>query len=113
MSEPQTKPDHHFDIEFLKQEFEHIRTEMAGIRERLSENAHTALDRITAYLNGAGLSSRVDSLEEDLEEMAEKLKDSGKDAVSRLEQQVSAKPITSVAIAFGIGLLAARLLRRH
>ena len=112
MSEPQSKPEHRIDIEYLKQEFEHIRAEMAGIRDRLSDNAHAALDRITAYLDSTGLSSRVDSLEEDLEDLAGKLKDSGKDAMCRLEHQVSARPITSVALAFGIGLLAARLLRR-
>ena len=113
MSEPQTKPEHHIDIEYLKQEFEHIRAEMAGARERLSENAQAALDRVTAYLNNAGLSSRIGSVEEDLEELAGKFKDSGKDALCRLEHQVTARPITSVAVAFGIGLLAARLLRRH
>ena len=77
MSEPQTKPEHHIDIEFLKQEFEHIRTEMTGVRERLSENAHVALDRITAYLNNAGLSSRIGSLEEELEDLAGKLQELG------------------------------------
>ncbi len=60
MSEPQSKPEHRIDIEYLKQEFEHIRAEMAGIRDRLSDNAHAALDRITAYLDSTGLSSRVE-----------------------------------------------------
>jgi ElaB/YqjD/DUF883 family membrane-anchored ribosome-binding protein len=104
MSEPQNKPDH-IDIEYLKREFEHLRAEMAGARERLSDNAHAALDRVTAYLDSSGVSPRIDELEETL-------KDKGKEAMTKLEHQVTERPVLSVAVAFGIGLLAARLLRR-
>ncbi|MBB5372920.1 DUF883 family protein [Acidocella aromatica] len=104
MSAPQDKPNH-IDIEYLKQQFEHLRAEMAGARERLSDNAHAALDRISAYLESSGMSPRVEELEETL-------KGKGKEAMTKLEEQVTHRPIASVAVAFGIGLLAARLLRR-
>ncbi|MDR3504984.1 MAG: hypothetical protein P4L52_01935 [Acidocella sp.] len=104
MSEPQDKPNH-IDIEYLKHQFEHLQAEMAGARERLSDNAHAALDRISAYLESSGVSPRVEELEETL-------KGKGKEAMTKLEEQVTHRPIASVAVAFGIGLLAARLLRR-
>lgn len=104
MSEPQDQPDH-IDIAYLKQQFEHLRAEMAGARERLGDNAHAAIDRISAYLDSAGVSPRVEELEETL-------KDKGKEAMTKLEHQVTERPVLSVAVAFGIGLLAARLLRR-
>lgn len=104
MSEPQDKPDH-IDIEYLKHQFEHLRAEIAGARERLSDNAHAAIDRISAYLESSGVPPRVEELEKGLE-------DKGKEALGKLEHQVTERPILSVAVAFGIGLLAARLLRR-
>lgn len=105
MSEPQDKPSH-IDIEYLKQQFEHLRSEMAGARERLSENAHATLDRISAYLEQSGVSPRLEKLEETV-------KDKSKEAVTKLEQQVAERPAISVATAFGIGVLVARLLRRR
>ncbi len=112
MSESDNKTET-VDVEFLKREFEHLRAELAGAKERLSGNAHEAMERINAYLHNAGLTSRVESLEDDLEELAGKLKDTGRDAVTRMEHEVCARPLTSVAVAFGIGLLAARLLGRR
>jgi ElaB/YqjD/DUF883 family membrane-anchored ribosome-binding protein len=40
------------------------------------------------------------------------LKGTGKNAVTRLESEVGQRPITSIAVAFGVGLLAAQFFRR-
>ncbi len=100
------------DLEFLKQEFNRFRSELSGVKEKLGGNASDALDQISAYLNGSGLSSRVASLESELEYLTGKLKGTGKDAVIKLEKEVGNRPLTSIAIAFGVGLLAAQFLRR-
>lgn len=100
------------DINFLKEEFAKFRASLGDAADKLGGNAHAALDQISAYLNGANLSSRVASIEEELEILGCKLKGTGKDAVAKLESEVSARPLTSVAIAFGIGLLAAGFIRR-
>ncbi|HUW80935.1 MAG TPA: hypothetical protein VMV54_08615 [Acidocella sp.] len=100
------------DIDFLKQEFNRFRSELAGMKDKLGGNASEALDQMSAYLNGGGLSSRVASLESELEYIAGKLKDTGKGAMTNLEREVGKRPIASIGIAFGIGLLASQFFRR-
>jgi ElaB/YqjD/DUF883 family membrane-anchored ribosome-binding protein len=100
------------DLDFLKQEFSRFRDELAGMKGKMGSNASEALDQITAYLNGDGLSSRLNSMQAELEALAGKFKDTGKDAVTRLEQQVGERPIISVAVAFGVGVLVSQLFRR-
>ncbi|MDE8350062.1 MAG: hypothetical protein POG74_11380 [Acidocella sp.] len=108
------KPDdlHNVDLEFLKSEFNRFRSEVAGMKDRLGGNASEVLDQMSAYLDGHGVSSRVSALEAQLEKLAGKAKDSGKVAVDRLEAQMSERPLASLAVAFGVGLLAAQLVRR-
>ncbi|HTQ70484.1 MAG TPA: hypothetical protein VMH92_03210 [Acidocella sp.] len=101
------------DIDHLKQEFEKFRAGLGDTAGKLGDNAHAALDQITEYLNGGSLHSRLASIEEELEHLGGKLKGGGKDAVARLETEVSARPLTSLAIAFGVGLLAAGFIRRR
>ncbi len=100
------------DLDFLKAEFNRFRSEMAGMKDRLSANASDALDQMGTYLNGNGMSSRLAALETELDALAGKLKGTGKVAVNRLEGQVSEKPLISIAVAFGAGLLVSQLLRR-
>lgn len=96
------------DIEFLKREFERLRTGLAGVKESLGENASAALGEISAHLDAAHFAA----LEDRLESLSAKLKDTGKDAAAKLESEVTARPLASVALAFGIGLLAAQFLRK-
>lgn len=100
------------DLDFLKQEFSRFRDELAGMKGKMGSSASDALDQITAYLNGHGLSSRISSLEAELEALACKLKGTGKDAVTRLEHEVGNRPITSIAVAFGVGILVSQFFRR-
>ncbi|OYV36417.1 MAG: hypothetical protein B7Z80_15615 [Rhodospirillales bacterium 20-64-7] len=101
------------DLDYLKQEFNRFRSEFAGVKEKLSGNATEALDQMNAYLNGGNLTSRIASLEGELEHLTGRLKGTGREAVISLEKQVGARPIVSIAVAFGAGLLAAQLLRRR
>ncbi|MDE2239985.1 MAG: hypothetical protein KGJ73_08660 [Rhodospirillales bacterium] len=101
------------DIDYLKNEFEKFRAGLGDTASKMSDNANAALEQITEYLNGGNLSSRVASIEEELEILAARLKGTGKDAVAKLETEVSSRPLASLAIAFGVGMLAAGLLRRN
>ncbi len=112
MTTQPTHPDA-VDLDFLRHEFNRFRGDLAGTQEKLSDGATSALDQISAYLNGGRLSSRLASLETEFEHLADRLKDGSKDAVNRLETEVGHRPITSIAVAFGVGLLAAQLIRRH
>ncbi|WP_298225205.1 hypothetical protein [Acidocella sp.] len=100
------------DIDHLKNEFDKFRAELGETAGTISDNANAALERIAEYLNSGNLSSRVASLEEELEILGARLKDTGKDAMAKIEAEVGARPITALAVAFGVGMLAASLLRR-
>jgi len=100
------------DLDYLRNEFQRFRSDIAGVKDKLSSNASDALDQIGSYLNGGALTSRISSLEAELQDLAGKVKGYSKEGVSKLESNVSNRPITSVAIAFGVGLLAAQLFRR-
>jgi ElaB/YqjD/DUF883 family membrane-anchored ribosome-binding protein len=100
------------DINFLRQQFERFRVELAGMKEKLSDDVSTALDEISSYLHGGELSKRAASVEADLAALSCKLQNKGKNAVSRLEHRVEERPLASVAVAFGVGLIAAQFLRR-
>jgi len=99
--------------EALKRDFETLRDNLDGFKDRLGGNAHEVLERISAYLGNAGLGGRLSDIEDELQRLGGKLKDSGRDAAAKLENKVTDQPLASVAIAFGIGLLAANLLRRR
>ncbi len=100
------------DLDFLKQEFNRFKSELSSMKDRMSSNTTQVLDQMGSYLNGDAISSRISALESDIEYYASKLKDSGKDAVTRIESEVGNRPIASIAVAFGLGLLAAQLIRR-
>jgi ElaB/YqjD/DUF883 family membrane-anchored ribosome-binding protein len=101
------------DLNFLKQEFNRFRDELSGMKDKIGVNASEALDQMGSYLNGHGIPSRLAALEAEFEALAGKVKGSGKVAVTRLENEVSERPLTSIALAFGVGLLAAQFFRRN
>jgi ElaB/YqjD/DUF883 family membrane-anchored ribosome-binding protein len=101
------------DTETLKRDFDQLRSTLDSVKDRLGENAHDVLERISAYLDSGSLGARVDTIEDELSRLGGRLKDSGREAATKLEHEVTAKPLASVAIAFGIGLLAAGILRRR
>lgn len=111
MSRKRIDPDS-IDIGVLKQEFNRFREELSGMGDKIGGSATAALDEISAYLNGDGMSARMASFESELGHLAEMLKGGGRDAVTRLEKQVEYRPMISLAVAFGVGLVTAQFLRR-
>jgi ElaB/YqjD/DUF883 family membrane-anchored ribosome-binding protein len=99
------------DLDYLKEEFNRFRSEVLGMKDKFGSNAGDVLDQMSAFLHGGNISSRLATLEAEFENLAGKAKGSGKAAVKRLESEVSDRPLTSVALAFGVGLLAAQFFR--
>jgi ElaB/YqjD/DUF883 family membrane-anchored ribosome-binding protein len=101
------------DLEFLRDEFNRFRSELSGMKDKMGSNAADALDQMGRYLNDQGVTSKLSALEGEIEALTAKLRDSGKVAVGKLETQVGNRPLASIAIAFGAGLLAAQFIRRR
>lgn len=101
------------DLEMLRKEFEKLRAGLGDATDKLGDNAHAALDQISDYLSNDSLSARLASVEEQLNGLGARLKDSSKEAVARLETEVVDKPFVALAIAFGVGILAAGFIRRR
>jgi ElaB/YqjD/DUF883 family membrane-anchored ribosome-binding protein len=97
------------DLEHLKQEFNRFRSELG---DRLGQNATEALAQMSAYLEGGNLASRVGTLEAQFEQLAGRLRGTGRDAMEKLGHEIEARPFASLGIAFGVGVLAAQFLRR-
>ena len=100
------------DLDMLRKEFEKLRNGLGDASEKLGDSAHAALDQISDYLKTDSLSARLSSVEEQLSGLGSRLKDTSKEAVARLETEVVDKPFVALAVAFGIGLVAASLVRR-
>ncbi len=111
------------DVDFLKQQFSQFRDNMLAMKDKVGGNAAGVLDQMGSYLDTGALSSRLSSLEAEIESIASRLRDSGKDAMAvgltkgreamtRVESEVTERPLASIAIAFGAGLLVSQFLRR-
>lgn len=101
------------DLDMLRQEFEKLRAGLGDTAEKLGDNAHDALNQISDYLKSNSPSDRLASVGEHLNDLGARLKDTSKDAALRLETEIMDKPFISLALAFGVGLLAASLIRRN
>ena len=111
------------DVDFLKQQFNQFRDNMLAMKDKVGGNAAGVLDQMGSYLDTGALSSRLSSLEAEIESIASRLRESGKDAMAvglskgkeamtRVESEVTERPLASIAIAFGAGLLVSQFLRR-
>lgn len=101
------------DTAELKRDFAKLRASLDAVKDKLGTNAHDILDRVSDFIDSSHLGDRIDNIEDELTRLGGKLKDSGRNAAARVESEVTAKPLASIAIAFGIGLLAASMLRRR
>jgi ElaB/YqjD/DUF883 family membrane-anchored ribosome-binding protein len=101
------------ESEALKRDFSRLRSSLDSVKDKLGTNAHEVLDRVTDFLESTHLGARLDDVEDELSRLGSKIKDTSRDATARVESEITAKPLASIAIAFGIGLLAASLLRRR
>jgi ElaB/YqjD/DUF883 family membrane-anchored ribosome-binding protein len=91
----------------LRAEFEKLREELAGIRGLLASEA-------TEHLSGAKAAAegRLAALQAEVEKLAAEVKGHGSEVLHEIDRKVQERPLTSLAVAFGVGLLAAQLLRR-
>ncbi|HQT45755.1 MAG: hypothetical protein B7X08_03285 [Acidocella sp. 20-63-7] len=101
------------DLDYLRHEFNRFREELSTIKSKLGVQASETVGQFNEYLHSDDAATRLKALEKQLEELGGKLKDNSKEAAAQLEAKVVERPLASVAIAFGVGLLVSQLLRRN
>lgn len=88
-------------------EFAKLREDLAHLRDAL---ATTGADMLAESKAAAG--NRLAELQDEVEKLASQVRGQGGEMLQRIDTKVQERPLTSIAVAFGIGLLAAQLLRR-
>lgn len=105
-------------VETLGDEFDRFQGEFDALRSRLGRLAGDSFREFSespqklADLRAA-LDGRLSTIERELDALTHDLRIRGGDAAGRLEASVKERPFTALAIAAGVGFVAARLLRRR
>ena len=98
-----TTQEQNQDVDALKEELSSLRADMASLVEAMKKNADsssnpTADDSGTSQWN-------------DLKTKIEEARSQGEEITRELDEEVRKHPIASVAIAFGIGYLASKIIK--
>jgi ElaB/YqjD/DUF883 family membrane-anchored ribosome-binding protein len=88
---------------------------LAGDVTSLKRTLARLMDRVKNGSNGAAKGSTVEAVErlsKDADRVYRTLSQRGERSVNAIAQRVERQPLTSVLIAFGVGLISGRLLSR-
>ncbi len=95
------------DSGVIRAEFEKLREELASIRKLLGSEASEHVSTVKEAAE-----SRFASLQAEVEKLATEMKGQSKEVLHEIDRKVQERPLTSIAVAFGVGILAAQILRR-
>lgn len=98
------------EVEELKQQIEELKTQI-----RMISSDEDDLDSLGARLADRleeTLRSTVDSAVEKMKQNRERIKEHSQELIESAEKKAAERPHLSILMAFGLGLLTARLLRR-
>ena len=90
----------------LKQEVETLRTDLKQIKADL-----TALSKTLAQITTSEATERLQGIKQAGEQAEARLRQAATDARTTLEEQVREKPLGTLLLAFGIGLLFGKAAR--
>ena len=95
------------DLGQLKADFERLTADLAGLRQNLVNLGMESARGVQE----AGL-AQLDTLRREIDDLSLHLRKQGRDALSQVEQSVRERPLASLLMAFGIGMVLARLFGR-
>jgi ElaB/YqjD/DUF883 family membrane-anchored ribosome-binding protein len=94
----------HSDLEALAGDVTSLKRDLARLMDRVKNGSYDAAKGSTA--------DAVERLSKDADRVHRTLSKRGERSVSAITQRVERQPLTSVLIAFGVGLISGRLLSR-
>lgn len=96
-----TTPKQNQDVEALKEELSNLRADVASLVEAMKDNADYSSNPT------ADDSNQWDELKTKIDQA----RSQGEEITRELDEEVRKHPIASVAIAFGIGYLASKIIK--
>ncbi|GEM86942.1 DUF883 family protein [Meiothermus granaticius] len=96
------------DLEALRADLKALRADVTHLMGSLKGAASSASKEIAA-----GLAGTKEQLGGQIKETLNSVKDKGGELTQGLEHQVQERPLMSVLVAFGLGLVLSRLLERR
>jgi ElaB/YqjD/DUF883 family membrane-anchored ribosome-binding protein len=105
------------DFKSLSKEFDRFQEEVGSLRAKLARMANETIEDIQNNpgklldLRGS-IEQKLSLLEDDVSQFGNYLREQGAEAVSTMSKQISERPVTTIAVAFGLGFVAAQLVRR-
>lgn len=104
-------------VDTLNREFDRVQDEFAALRSRITALAGETLGDLQVSPQRFAdlrrqLEVRLGDLEGEMEQISKRLTVQGAATARDVERRVHERPFASLALAFGAGMLVARLLRR-
>ncbi|MDR6292665.1 ElaB/YqjD/DUF883 family membrane-anchored ribosome-binding protein [Inquilinus ginsengisoli] len=98
----------------LDQELDTLRADLGKIRDDIASLARTLGDAATAEAKagGARINEAAHAAKDRAQRFAESARTQGEDSIAALEERIEQNPITSILVAFGVGLVIGKLLDR-
>ena len=99
----------------IKGDVEALREDLNALRSDIGSLAATMKDIMTGAVRSAGSAAEenIEELRQRLERLAEEAWHRGRAASETIQRQVEERPITSLLVAFALGLVISRLFDRR
>lgn len=103
------------DTDAVRNDTDALRDDLTALRSDIASLAATVkeLMKSKARHAGAAASENIDDLRDRVEQAAEQVRERGRAASESLKHQVEERPLTSLLVAFAVGLVISRLLDRR
>lgn len=99
----------------IKSDVEALREDLEALRSDIGSLAATVKDIMGGAVRGAGdaAEENIEEIRQRLERLAETARLRGRAASETIQRQVEERPITSLLVAFALGLVISRLFDRR
>ena len=101
------KEEYQKEMDTLKADISQLRTDMGELMERFREMGQERVDDTRSKAR-----SEVERLREQLNQAYEKARQEGREYYDTAQQRLEEHPMTSVGLAFGLGILIGKILSR-
>lgn len=95
------------ELEAVRSDIGKLRSDMGGVAEALRDVTRTRAEEARE-----GLASMASSVRDEIRRNVENVRERGRGVVDEVETRIEQRPLTSLLIAFGAGLLLGKLLDR-